>query len=848
MPLWAIQLIAGLIFAVASTYIQQARQAEKKQPASGYHQISQVGGDQPKSFIVGTFGSAGKIEYEATYGTFGDTPNAYYVLVLSFGDLPITEFQRLWVNKSEVTVNQDEVSDRGYVVPEYEDENRDHLWWWFQNGTQTTALDYLVDALGDASNRPWTSSMVGRNIPHLVLTSRMNRLLYAGFPDFIAQFRGVPLYDVRQDSTAGGSGTQRANDQSTWQWSDNPICFIYTTMLGFRRNGEWFWGRRIPISQARLPYAEWAAAMDRCDDLVPKKVGGTEKRYRMGREILVSERPVDVIREVMVGCNTKMNEDAGVYHIQTDIRETTDFSFSDDDIIKSESAELDAFPAADDWVNGALATYLEPEQAWTVKDARPYLNATFAAQDGETYTENFSLHTVFSGTQAQRVEQLKVLDSRRAKKHIITMRPQFRHYRPLQIAAWTSAHNQYSAKKYEIIAKTVDYKTGCVMFAVREMDPEDNDWDPETDEQDIVKESLNPFIPDAQPMQGWDVDASSYTNPSGGLWKPTFIVSYAGLLPDVASVRIEVRESWGSKNVVFQGLEAYDQSESDPSSLIEADFIPGKTYEFRGKFVTYSGRRTLWSNQDEDGTEGAWLSETALVVPSIPPNSVTNAELEKKWRDAVQWIVDGGPGTLLEQMERGVQNLSGLITDNIMTADRDIREVSSEAADAAAAVRDELLAVTDPNGTSALAQAIRDVAAESASGLAEGLFTIQAYTGSPGSIPAGFPAIDVPNYVAVRLALLGRASNLDSYKDAGMYIDIMPNGVGGFTSSINMKADSFNFLEDDGGPMAPAFTYDNGRLTLATAYVQELIAVVMRNQSGSSFINLKTGALRLSTG
>jgi hypothetical protein len=44
----------------------------------------------PLSFLVGTIGVPGKLEYRNTWGEVDGTPNAYLVDVISFGDLPST--------------------------------------------------------------------------------------------------------------------------------------------------------------------------------------------------------------------------------------------------------------------------------------------------------------------------------------------------------------------------------------------------------------------------------------------------------------------------------------------------------------------------------------------------------------------------------------------------------------------------------------------------------------------------------------------------------------------------------------------------------------------------------------
>lgn len=48
----------------------------------------------------------------------------------------------------------------------------------------------------------------------------------SGYPNFVALIKGRLLYDARLDSTAGGTGTHRANDSSTWAYSTNPALAL----------------------------------------------------------------------------------------------------------------------------------------------------------------------------------------------------------------------------------------------------------------------------------------------------------------------------------------------------------------------------------------------------------------------------------------------------------------------------------------------------------------------------------------------------------------------------------------------------------------------------------------------
>src|SRR5690606_29089824 len=123
------------------------------------------GGDNPLSFIVGTYATAGTLEYVNTWGREGKTPNAYLTMVISLSDLPVTALRpRLWVNGEACTIDFSDTSyEQGFPVQEFlTDGDNNHLWVKFYDGTQTSADSFLLSKFGGDAERPWQADMIGR--------------------------------------------------------------------------------------------------------------------------------------------------------------------------------------------------------------------------------------------------------------------------------------------------------------------------------------------------------------------------------------------------------------------------------------------------------------------------------------------------------------------------------------------------------------------------------------------------------------------------------------------------------------------------------------------------------------
>lgn len=99
----------------------------------------------------------------------------------------------------------------------------------------------------------------------------MSAIFPVGIPSLTVVTRPTDVYDWRQDSTAGGSGSQRRNDPSSWGASSNPVVN--------RVHHEWFrWGKSWDRCIAPV-LSDLTAEADICDEAVSLEAGGTEARY-----------------------------------------------------------------------------------------------------------------------------------------------------------------------------------------------------------------------------------------------------------------------------------------------------------------------------------------------------------------------------------------------------------------------------------------------------------------------------------------------------------------------------------------------------------------------------------------
>jgi hypothetical protein len=219
------------------------------------------------------------------------------------------------------------------------------------------------------------------------------------------------FYDARLDSTvAGGSGSHRADDQSTWAWDDdacrNPALTLLFYLLGWQINGLLAVGKGIPPS--RIDLESFAVAANLCDELVTKIGDGTEPRYRCDGVWSEGDSPTSVIDMIKASMNADLDDIDGklrltVFH---DDLATPAADFTDDDILD----DFNWDPAADlsDSFNVVRGIFTDPSDT-SLYQQIDYPQVEEASPDGIDRIDTFDLPMVESAGQAQRLAQLRLM-------------------------------------------------------------------------------------------------------------------------------------------------------------------------------------------------------------------------------------------------------------------------------------------------------------------------------------------------------------------------------------------------------------------------------------------------------
>jgi hypothetical protein len=239
-------------------------------------------------------------------------------------------------------------------------------------GSDTQTTDFK---LATAFPSQWTASHRGRGVAYIALTYEFNEDVYRqGKPEVTCLVQGKKVYDPRLDGTrAGGSGSHRVNDATTWAYSTNPALCLADYLLDARLGlGE---------DAARIDYDLVADAADICDEFVTVP-GGSQRRYTCNVVLNATDRfedNIEVLAQAMAGV---CYYSGGKWRMFPGAWQTPSFSLGVDSLVEGGIRLVTALPY-ERRHNSVRGTFIDPTKNWQKVEFRAIVNSTYVANDGE---------------------------------------------------------------------------------------------------------------------------------------------------------------------------------------------------------------------------------------------------------------------------------------------------------------------------------------------------------------------------------------------------------------------------------------------------------------------------------
>jgi len=329
-------------------------------------------------------------------------------------------------------------------------------------GTDTQGALFIAGA------QQWNAANArGRGIAHFYLRWDFgddNDKLEAGIPNRLTQVvKGSKVYDPRLDSTRGGSGSHRANDQSTWEWSDNWALIVAHYLLGYRQEGRIVYG--VGVNPDDVDWDQCIAMANVCDETVDGK-----PRYRVGGLFPTNQDHEGIVRQLEASIGGKVAKIGGRYYIWCPHDDLFAINtITDNQVLREAGVNFTPAGPLRDLFNTARGRYIEPDAIYQPVPYPSVFEGTAITEDGRERLMDRDFSIIQDRSIAERVAREMVRRSRFTATWTLAVGPAGLLYQPFSVVNL----NIPETDNTDVLARVVDFEfspEGIVVLTLIEED------------------------------------------------------------------------------------------------------------------------------------------------------------------------------------------------------------------------------------------------------------------------------------------------------------------------------------------------------------------------------------------
>lgn len=444
----------------------------------------------------------------------------------------------------------------------------------------------------------WKSTSVCAGMTYVVVERKYSSEKFEhGIPEYEFILRGLRLYDPRKDSTvAGGSGSHRINDPSTWEFSENPALQRLNYQLGLRglASGRTLIGEGKSLGQ--LDLSSYFAAMNVCDALRNGK-----PTYRSSLLVTGDDDHTEVLKEfddAMAGYG--MNR-RGLSGVIVGAPQVAVLDIGADDIDAGRAVQIKRRKSAFELYNTIGGQFISKEASWNPESLKPVVvNADIIADGRRRQTSNDFLQ-VTDPDIAQYLLQIRYRQNRKGGSVVlpVSRRVGFK----VEEGNWVT----YGGLTWLVTGWQMDSNLEFTLTLA------------ETGSEIYSSDGIEPgpvIVPPTPPVNpsllttvsGFDVEAGMITG-ADGYEKPVLLFTWDP--PDDPTITA-VRFEYGIEGET----EVYtDQmfSPEDGEYTTDKNVMSGKTYIARATIVTVPDRFKQWTGWATTSTSTGYMALKAYL-------------------------------------------------------------------------------------------------------------------------------------------------------------------------------------------------------------------------------------------
>lgn len=436
----------------------------------------------------------------------------------------------------------------------------------FGSGSQRSATGYYAGYMylaGALGNRPeptlamldpggvWMPDWGGGADDHrlsslaaagLILVADVDngKIYSGGVPQMMHQVRGVMAYDPRLDSTNGGSGSQRPGSASVgetaYTYSENPWVHHGTFALGRWVNGVRVIGPGLPAASI-----DWASHIEAANI-------ADANGWKISGRVLSTDSKWDILKAIA--------QAGGGYPVPSGAKLAC--------LVNTPRVSLETITEAHlkgpvsvpqmamrrDRLNGAIARYREPTQAWQVVSGNTVRSSAYLTVDGgSTKTKEIDFPLVADKAQAAQLAAYEVANSRERAPISVTVDLYWSQYKMGDCLTLDIPSALLVSQKAVIISRELDASSNTITFQFRTEDDAKHTWAlsqtggsagtapvgstpgaGDTGGGDVATILRNSYPKNLRAL-GVDAGSNASITLDGGTAGSTFIIDYASAVP-----------------------------------------------------------------------------------------------------------------------------------------------------------------------------------------------------------------------------------------------------------------------------------------------------------------------------
>lgn len=383
--------------------------------------------------------------------------NRYISQVLHVASHEIESFEELYVN-DELAINSAGVVQSG----------------WTSVIRRLTAKGTTSQTAINSSNSSWPSSARGRGMAHMLIEWDFEGgqdKLSNQIPRRLTQIvKGAPVYDPRLDTTVGGSGTHRANDQTTWQYNDgttdigeNAALIFLFGLLGWHENGVLKFG--MGESPSNIDYDSFIAMANVAEQTVDGK-----KKYSLGGIMPTDQNHERIFNQLESTTGGKLGKVGGKWFLWLPHDDLTSLgTINESDMVRQLGQNFIPSGPIEDLFNTARGRYIEPDELYQPQEYPEVVESSAVTEDGKERALSKDFSFIQDPGIAERMAREQIRRSRFSAAWQFTVGPMGLQYLPFDVITINSIDTNNTDQLVRIVSMSYS-PLGIVEMEVIEED------------------------------------------------------------------------------------------------------------------------------------------------------------------------------------------------------------------------------------------------------------------------------------------------------------------------------------------------------------------------------------------